>query len=445
MKASVGLKHTEDDHQRTLASFFASLLYIIMASKQDFDSVREHLLKHSFGTKHPAVVAAIKGLDDAWRTIERDRKLQAKFNTTTTTSSTKDTEEDFSRIERPTGMDHFSTGPPPVDDWHDITKDSSMMEENSTTEYGSLLAHRAVQSMGDNAVACRMALGALTVALHATLLQHGYQCTGIPPKSKTTGFAPPVRVIQQFLPLDWEGKTCIQLRYRKTHAVELHTKLEGASVTISLGDISMAIERLEDHINTTSWSKATQNGSKLASPTLHYKSLAKFLGDFAQRFDLGEAVDDHVTSVPLPTEVPPLHQVPESVPRQPVSTSLFNDPLRVPTVRVPPSHPYAVGAGDLLPTGLLKYPQRGMPGANFPNQGGNLVGPNHPMFLGGGGNGDPMDHGMMPRYDPIGPPGGPTELDEMRGGRGRKPPGGTGIPNNDMEKRPRFGDNNMFL
>lgn len=110
---------------------------------------------------------------------------------------------------------------------------------------------------------------------------------------------------------------------------------------------------------------------------------------------------------------------------------------------MPPSRPYSVGAGDLLPTGLLQYPQRGMLGVNLP--GGNMVGPDHPMFR-GGADGDYMDNpGMMPRYDPIGPPGGPTELDQTHTRRGRTPPGGTGIPNNDMEKRPRFGDNNMFL
>jgi hypothetical protein len=449
---------------------------------EDFASVREYLMKHELGPKHPAIAAALRGLDDELKRQERDRKLQAKFNNTTEAAnshpSTTET-DDFSRVERLVpfvaggneNMNDESSIPPAAsssmtDDWHDVAKDNDADFMTDSDEYGTLLAQRAVQAMVEHSVVCRTALGVVTVALHATLLDRGFVCTGIPPQIPASGFAPPVREIKQFLPLDWESSASsngsgLKLRYRKICAIELHTVLDStqSSLTISLGDVSMTVECLEDHVNLKSWSKATQNGTKLASPTLHYKALAKLLGDFAQRFDLGDVNPQEQSmqnTAPREQQVPPFHQVPEDVPRRFISsgrvassddpTDMGHDPLRMPTQ---PSRSFSVGAGDLLPTGLLQYPHGGMPGTSFPNQGGNLVGPDHPMFR--GGSGAFAGNGMMqPRYDPIGPPGGPTELDPatnpmfIGGIPGRVPPGGTGVPNNDLAKQPRFGNNNMF-
>ena len=136
---------------------------------------------------------------------------------------------------------------------------------------------------------------------------------------------------------------------------------------------------------------------------------------------------------------------------------------------------------DLLPSGLpslsVVLPSNLLlPGGGGGNSGGSQVGPNHPMFdrtfgddddnyyyggnfslpggIGGGCGGGGMDMGMRPRFDPYGPPGGPTEPGRGpnfpgrgggggrlgrggfgRGGRGRgggfPPPGGFGTPNND--------------
>ena len=128
--------------------------------------------------------------------------------------------------------------------------------------------------------------------------------------------------------------------------------------------------------------------------------------------------------------------------------------------------------GDLLPGGI----QPGLPGG--PSFGGSQVGPNHPMFdrsfgdddlynngIGGGLYGPPSfgipgvggGVGMRPRFDPYGPPGGPTEPGRggrggrgggvgrggrfgsgrgRGGGRGRMPPGGFGDPNNDHLQPP---------
>jgi hypothetical protein len=115
-------------------------------------------------------------------------------------------------------------------------------------------------------------------------------------------------------------------------------------------------------------------------------------------------------------------------------------------------------SGDLRPTGLDPFPnyQDGV----YHNPSilrGNLMGPNHPMFRGGGSGGGGMGPlssggmmGMRPRFDPFGPPGGLThDTDQLPldpdgfvvPGHGpslrRAPPrGGTGNPNNDLQQFP---------
>ena len=102
------------------------------------------------------------------------------------------------------------------------------------------------------------------------------------------------------------------------------------------------------------------------------------------------------------------------------------------------------------------------------------MGPNHPMFTGvGGGHGSgphhypggmggmPFNTGvgtMTPRFDPFGPPGGPTQQQQqpddpdnilphdplMQTTKKKVPPGGTGVPNNDMAQPPSLPRNDMF-
>jgi len=89
--------------------------------------------------------------------------------------------------------------------------------------------------------------------------------------------------------------------------------------------------------------------------------------------------------------------------------------------------------------------------------GGNLVGPDAPVFNDHGNNeSDPLrigaprggfgylgDTGMGPRFDPIYPEGIGGQQGRGRGrGRGR---GGNRGPNNDMLKPPGWGDSNMFM
>lgn len=92
---------------------------------------------------------------------------------------------------------------------------------------------------------------------------------------------------------------------------------------------------------------------------------------------------------------------------------------------------------------------------------GMLMGPNHPAFRGA----DPPvsgGYGMRPRFDPFGPPGGPTdprnldppsrnEMDpndprnQQIPRQPRPPPGGLGDPNPDHERPPSDLNNNMFM
>mmetsp|Transcript_13161 Transcript_13161/g.18870 ORF Transcript_13161/g.18870 Transcript_13161/m.18870 type:complete len:603 (+) Transcript_13161:53-1861(+) len=105
-------------------------------------------------------------------------------------------------------------------------------------------------------------------------------------------------------------------------------------------------------------------------------------------------------------------------------------------------------AGDLLtPVGNFGGSSSRAP----PPPAGNLMGPNHPMFTTDGRFLSEPDAvigglGMRPRFDPYGPPGGPTDplfVNPGRRGRGR---GGTGDPNPDHLRPPQgFGqDDNMF-
>ena len=99
-------------------------------------------------------------------------------------------------------------------------------------------------------------------------------------------------------------------------------------------------------------------------------------------------------------------------------------------------------AGDLIPGGYANH------GRN-PNT-GNLMGPNHPSFASPGNvNIGPGGLGMRPRFDPIGPPGGPTDPGRNDPLTGRRvPPGGWGEPNPDHMRPPNDfggGRGDMFM
>jgi hypothetical protein len=89
---------------------------------------------------------------------------------------------------------------------------------------------------------------------------------------------------------------------------------------------------------------------------------------------------------------------------------------------------------------------------------GNLMGPNHPAFRGGQPPEPRGGYGMRPRFDPFGPPGGPTDPRNIDPSRNvdpsrnpqhprqpRPPPGGAGEPNPDHERPPSDLSNKWFM
>lgn len=279
----------------------------------------------------------------------------------------------------------------------------------------------------------------------------------------------------------------------------LHT-LEGKEVSVTFGTlpskgssgetIDMKFP-LGQHVNLDGFQAAkTKNGGRAVSPSLFYIGLSALLIQFSSTFMVlpkARTGDDDSAAIDMPTTKADMmgQQFDRSVPLPSVArvevgvasptippngaavdTTNCRDPLRVMDSR---RDRHGDFEGDLLPGGpqpggLHEGPRRGM---------GSQVGPDHPMFdrnfgdegygggydddlgLGNGGGGFGLPGvgggmGMRPRFDPFGPPGGPTEpgrggqfpgrgsrLGRGRGrggrgsGRGRVPPGGFGDPNPD--------------
>jgi len=280
--------------------------------------------------------------------------------------------------------------------------------------------------------------------------------------------------------------------------------LPGSDVFVTFGTLPSTANNKSDkkqwifplgqHVNLDGFTAAkTKNGGGVVSPSLFYVSLSELLRKFHSMFGVlprtTTACDE---SAPLGMEMPMTDMGQQVLP--------FTDSARAATIttdldRVLPPDAAAAGdtppnttnsdplrimnsqqgrgkhgdfEGDLLPGG----PQPGGLHSLPPYGGGSQVGPNHPMFDrtfgdedGGGFNGgDDLGFngggsfgipgvgggmGMRPRFDPFGPPGGPTEPGRGRGpfpgrgsrlgrGRGRggrggsmPPPGGFGFPNPD--------------
>jgi len=215
-------------------------------------------------------------------------------------------------------------------------------------------------------------------------------------------------------------------------------------------------------------------------PMLHYKSLSTLLVTFVRSFDVGNVYDSTIASTaaaPKDAEqatvktrtmesnnsvkqsydqrLKSYYGVQNSVTRDEeyyyhkpegskVESLIGDDLLRIPGRQQERGGDFA---GDLLftPTDPLMNPNLPLPRPT-----GNLMGPNHPLFhlqeqydndddiIGG--------HRMRPRFDPYGPPGGPTDptfVDPTFQGRGRANRGrgagrgGSGDPNPDHLRPPR--------
>jgi len=262
---------------------------------------------------------------------------------------------------------------------------------------------------------------------------------------------------------------------------------------------------LGKHVNLDGFAAAKRkNGGGLVSPSLFYVSLSDLLLEFhsyfgillpameatrEEEFALEMQMPPSVTgretrTTTMPDIAPPTATAGAAVNPLSCANSDNNDPLRIMNSQQQQQQRGRRGDfdSDLLPGG----PQ---PGGlhDVPPGGGSQVGPNHPVFdrtfgdndydggyeddFGGGfGNGGGSfgvpgvggGMGMRPRFDPYGPPGGPTEPERGgrffpgrgsrlgrgggRGGRGRggrggriPPPGGFGNPNPDHMTPPGGG------
>jgi hypothetical protein len=252
----------------------------------------------------------------------------------------------------------------------------------------------------------------------------------------------------------------------------------GANITFPLGR----------HVNVSSLMAAIASSQQQQSqlqangatvpPMLHYKSLSTLLLTFVRSFDVGNVYDSTVVAPTTPKDTEQatvktramesnntfnhseeprqktFYRQQEGVQKSVSKSDEFYCPkpegsiltgdeaLRVPSRQRDRGGDFA---GDLLftPTDPLMNPNLPLPRPT-----GNLMGPNHPLFhlqeqydddiIGG--------HRMRPRFDPYGPPGGPTDpffVDPTFPGRGRANRGrgagrgGSGDPNPDHLRPPR--------
>jgi hypothetical protein len=268
-------------------------------------------------------------------------------------------------------------------------------------------------------------------------------------------------------------------------------QLEQFMVQIDFGsnDNSNLLFPLGRHVNVASLKAAiTSQGRNTTTtttasvpPALHYKSLSTLLLTFLRTFDLGNVYDTATTTTTTAAAATPISMQKNSTNTHTVSSTTTATIKQTTTTashdddddddRKNPQRWYDPGttrrvddalllktrnggdfAGDLFtPNNRLLDPSRPFVG------GGNLMGPNHPMFTNPPfGNYNEHDDttiigglGMHPRFDPYGPPGGPTDPSFVnpgkRGTRGHGR-GGTGNPNPDHLRPPQgFGDDhNMF-
>ena len=429
-----------------------------------FEDVRKHIVAcPGVAEDHPAIIAALKGLDTEAKRLERDAKLKQRFfsDAVAVEKPMESKPEDPEGLEasRETTTSVSQSAESADSDWQELNAEDEPEEDSNSSYLGKKLAKDAVGLVAQSSCKVSTPLGAIAVVLHAALLSLEFSCTGIPEEeSSSNGFAKPVRALslEQFVPAGWETKTAgvIRLRYRKTGSgsVALHVseecRDEVRSVSVALLPSSHTEQNpvlsfpLSDHINLDSWRRA-QSGSASIAPALHYRSLSLLLTNFARSFDLGPV--DSPASIPYVDTTIAVGEAPQKyLPNGTVTTERYTNARGGPPtiddafgLRQGSAVPVGDFAGDLAPGGLVMGPQFGRVDP------GNVMGPNHPMFQPGGfqpgglsGIGPGSGFGMQPRFDPIhGPPGGPADV------RGRR---SSGEPNPD-HLRPPNNLNNMFL
>ena len=495
-------------HTTTMPSANATASKKRTSEKDDFEALRMYILDCPLFVdteKNPAVMAALKGLENGLKSMERDTKLQKKFAQSASVKEPPDSATSKTNPGSGDPSDEWETvaaacddrrsspqnrGDDPEDD--DEVEIVDMNEKEGDSSYlGRQLSESAIVSIAENQTRVRSPVAAIALILHGAMRSNllAFDCTGVPDdsKAKSNGFAAPIRSLPKntFLPKDWDKeasssdspKQSVTLRYRKAGMGSVLLKVELLSsntaespikeLSVNLVPIGSQeppnqplVFPIDSHVNMDSWAAATRASNFGIQPVLHYKGLPALLTLFAKAFDLGSVSDGHSDStgqqqnsyVPV---TQPVCDKSNSTSRNGFAPPVVSGPARVYDERnpnigtaFPPQRPTYVGdfSGDL--TDPLRVLGSGRPGNLMP---GNLMGPNHPMFgsQNVGGIGDGSGFGMRPRFDPFGPPGGPQQVyppdgtdDRPRPGQ-RRQPGGN--PNADHLRPPNsLGNNGMF-
>jgi len=415
--------------------------------RNGIEKLREHILsfKHK-SSSSKAIKVALEALEKEMKRIDRDEKLSNKFKKMTsnelkTNEKTKE-EDDLVKVE-----DNFQD-PEEDMEWQDVssfvTPATAANFDNDTNEIndiGKNLAGMSISSMSSAKIRVKSPLSALAVALHSSLRCQllGFICTGVP-SEESSSFAPAIRDISNnlFVPHKWDkNPNIISIRYRKPgmgmrilrceassdHQISIHFQSSNSEVG---GVMSFP---LENHINLASFKTAFSNNPDGIEPALHYKALPVLFNQFSSTFDLGDA-----SSLTKPSTAIPNVYTPSCIP--PPLASAFS--------------PYAKKdfQTDLTPPGLFFNDPSNH--SIVPPAGGNLMGPNHPIFFSPYGDtefqppfGDGLP-GMRPKFDPYGPPMGPTGSGRGRG-RGRNSNGGNPNPDHLAPPSSNIDPRNFYL
>lgn len=460
----------------------------------DFQIVREYLLKCPLlGPNNPAIRAALEGIDKEEKRQIRDAKLRSKFGgndkVSTASKASSPGLTDVVVVEKASSDSFILEGNNSNDtdmEWQDVPqqKETTAIEDSFTMEQddsvpqtledsflGKALSKACIESIAQQSqrnkpVAVSTPLAAIAVALHVALRSDilGFACTGIPEtKTKTIGFAPPIRELSknEFLPKGWDNPqqatttndvAADPLRYRKSDTGAVVLTVEGHVVndngcatecrvtfapTSSKDASAHACLKfpLSEHINLDSWNAATKAASNRANqkiaPSLHYKNLSGLLSKFCRTFDLGALHSDDSAMGgydPMPGTVNHSYNTPSSSRSSSSSKMAFAPPTYARTMEprplgytVPstldqafPSVPAsAAAARRRTDPRLMGYPH--LPGGDFaddllpsglrdPRFGG-------PGIMGGGnlmGPNHPAFHGRVPGSLP--PPSGPGSM-----------------------------------
>lgn len=393
--------------------------------------VREYIMQCPLVPRdHPAIQAAVRGLDQEQQRRDRDEKLRQKFSNTLTNSC----KQPESKEDNDGGRgDDDEDDEMIADDWLPVAADVVA----PTDPDGSLSSH-VIQAISENGILVSTPAAALAAVLHAAtlLLMPSWECTGVPETVPKGGFAPPIRAISTWLPVNWDKNHPISLRYRSK------STLESAIITVQQEEpykIRLVWMRnqepswtldVEDYWNWESWNRACLNSTLPRSPSLHYKGLSTLLALFRKQIAESTAASIQVEET-------------QAYPTLVNSTASWKATSTDPTTAFDTKDDQ--GRGYPIPTRLeTAFPGlSGIPGQFrgdlFPgggDGGGNLMGPNHAFFTGGHGDSGGF---LQPRFDPYNPP-----LPDVGGGlRPLRP--NNGVPNPDHLRPPNNLNNNMFL